>query len=164
MTIFFDMDGVLADFDRGLRELCGIEPLSVNEARSKEYEDAMWAAIRAVPHFYLALQPMPGAVEMFQRLSRREGVRCEILTGIPKPRRGVATAGEDKVEWVRRYLSAEVPCNIVFKEDKPRFCKGRDCILIDDTQANITAWTAMGGTGILHHSADETLDALTPLL
>ena len=94
MTFYVDMDGVLADFDRGLRELCGIEPLSVNEARSPEYEDAMWAAIRAVPHFYLSLEPMPGALEMFEQLSRREGARCEILTGIPKPRRGIVTAGE----------------------------------------------------------------------
>lgn len=164
MTIYFDMDGVLADFDRGLRELCGVEPLSVNEARTPEYEDAMWAAIRAVPHFYLALEPMPGAVEMFHQLSRREGARCEILTGIPKPRRGIVTAGEDKAEWVRRYLSPQVPCNIVLREEKPRFCKGPDWVLIDDTQANIAAWEAMGGTGILHCSPEETLRDLSPLL
>ena len=25
--IYFDMDGVLADFDRGVRDLCGLEPV-----------------------------------------------------------------------------------------------------------------------------------------
>lgn len=26
--IYFDMDGVLADFDRGIRELCHMDPLN----------------------------------------------------------------------------------------------------------------------------------------
>ncbi len=29
--IYFDMDGVLADFERGVRELCGITPQSQND-------------------------------------------------------------------------------------------------------------------------------------
>jgi len=160
MTFYLDMDGVLADFDRGLRELAGIEPRSVNDARPPEYEDAMWAAIRAVPHFYLELPPMNGAMDLFRRLNSLDGVRCEILTGIPKPRRNIATAAEDKREWVRRHLSPDMKCNIVMKEEKPRFCHGPESVLIDDTQANIDAWEAMGGTGILHVSAEETLRAI----
>ena len=27
--IYIDMDGVLTDFDQGVRELCGLEPLDV---------------------------------------------------------------------------------------------------------------------------------------
>ena len=156
MIIFFDLDGVLADFDRGLRELCDFAPCSVNEPRTAAYEEAMWAAIRAVPHFYARLQPMPGALEMFSGISRLAGVDCEILTGIPKPKRGIATAAADKTEWVRRCLSPDVKLNIVMREDKPLYCRGRDCLLIDDTRANIEAWEAMGGTGILHVTPGET--------
>jgi hypothetical protein len=50
--------------------------------------------------------------------------------------------------------------NIVFKEQKPEFCTGKDCILIDDYSKNIEAWEEMGGTGILYTSAEETLAVL----
>ncbi|MBQ9870375.1 MAG: hypothetical protein IJM27_00455 [Eubacterium sp.] len=31
--------------------------------------------------------------------------------------------------------------------EKPQYCSGKDCILIDDYSVNIEAWEAMGGTG-----------------
>ena len=49
--IFFDMDGVLADFDRGIRELCGIPSLK-QEAEDKAADERMWEAVRDTDHFY----------------------------------------------------------------------------------------------------------------
>lgn len=156
MIVYFDMDGVLADFDRGLRELCGITPIPVNDITDHAYEEDMWAAIRAVPHFYGRLMPMPGALDMVRQI-RDMGLPCEILTGIPRPRRGIDSAAADKAAWVERYLSPAIKTNIVFRADKPRFCKGPECVLIDDTLSNIAAWNAAGGTGILHERPEETL-------
>ena len=159
--IFFDMDGVLADFDRGVRELCGLEPLSQNARhRSQLADDAMWAKIREIDHFYDRLELMPGALEMFEEIYGRYGSKCEILTGIPKPKRGILTAGEDKTRWVRRLLSEDIKVNIVLREEKPQYCFGKGYILIDDTEKNIKEWEAAGGTGILHVSAEETLNCL----
>ena len=62
--IYFDMDGVLADFDRGVRDLCGMETLP-QSTRSPEQDDLMWDRIRKVDHFYDRLEPMAGAKEMF---------------------------------------------------------------------------------------------------
>ena len=53
-------------------------------------------------------------------------------------------------------LSENVAVNIVYKEDKPDYCTGRDCILIDDLPANIMAWEKMGGTGIINTGAEDT--------
>lgn len=39
--IYFDMDGVLADFDRGIRELCGIEPMDQMKATEEKSNDEM---------------------------------------------------------------------------------------------------------------------------
>ena len=64
----------------------------------------MWDAIRKIDHFYDKLELMPGAKEMFGRIWDRYGERCEILTGIPKPERGILTAGEDKIRWMRRMI------------------------------------------------------------
>ena len=89
--------------------------------------------------------------------------KCEILTGIPKPKRGIVTAGDDKRAWVRRLLSKDIVVNIVYREEKPRYCSGKDCVLIDDFGKNIKEWEAIGGTGILSKSAENTLARLREL-
>ena len=98
--IYFDMDGVLADFDRGVRELCGMEPPEQG-VRSKAEDDRMWEEIRKVGHFYDKLELMPGAKEMFDAVYGKYGDRCEILTGIPKEKRKILTAAEDKRAWMK---------------------------------------------------------------
>ncbi len=159
--IFFDMDGVLADFERGVKEICGLTSPSQNAEHRKENEDdEMWEAIKLTPHFYDYLELMPGAKEMFDAVRDKYGEKCEILTGIPKPRRGIANAAEDKRTWVKRVLSDDIVVNIVFREDKPKFCTGKECILIDDMERNIREWKDMGGTGIVNVTAGKTMEQL----
>lgn len=154
--IFFDLDGVMADFDRGVHELCGMDAFSHEDDPAYNFDDEMWVRIKEVGHFYDKLELMPGAKKLFDDLYARYGSKCEILSGIPKPKRGITTAGQDKINWVRRMLSDDVVVNIVYKEDKPDYCTGRDCILIDDLPANIMAWEKMGGTGIINTGAEDT--------
>lgn len=127
--IYFDMDGVLADFDRGVRELCNISPLTQGENHSEERDDRMWKKIREVDHFYDRLEPMEGALKMFRIIYQKYGDRCEILTGIPKPKRGIVGAGEDKTLWVHRLLSEKMTVNIVYREEKKNFCTGKFCFV-----------------------------------
>ena len=154
--IYFDLDGVMADFDRGVHELCGMDAFSHEDDPKLNFDEEMWVRIRDVGHFYDKLELMPGAKALFDDLYEKYGDKCEILSGIPKPKRGITTAGEDKIRWVRRMLSRDVAVNIVYKEDKPDYCSGKDCILIDDLPANIMAWEKMGGTGIINTGADDT--------
>ncbi len=158
--IYFDMDGVLADFNKGVRVLCGTEPRSQNGVIDPVEDDARWAKIKAVPHFYDKLELMPGAKMMFDTLSDKYGDACEILSAIPKPHRGIETAREDKIMWVRRLLSENIVINIVYREDKQKYCMGKDCILIDDHDKNIFEWEAMGGTGILFTNAENVLQTI----
>ena len=156
--IYFDMDGVLADFERGIREICKVEPIAQDaKERYEEKEDIMWAKVKEAGHFYDMLEMMPGAKEMFDAVYEKYGDRCEILTGIPKPRREIFSASEDKVNWVRRLLSDNIIVNTVLRKEKQNFCTGKDCILIDDFTKNITEWTAMGGTGILFKNSEDAL-------
>ena len=154
--IYFDMDGVLADFDGGVTRLCGLKPLVQGKHRSKEEGNLMWEKIREVEHFYDRLEPMPGAVDLFNEIYGKYGDKCEILTGIPKPKRGILTAGEDKIAWAHRILSPTLKVNIVYREEKKNFCIGKDSILIDDLKSNIDDWVSYGGTGIHHISAKDT--------
>lgn len=161
--IYFDMDGVLADFDRGVKEMCGITPPPPNTRHLPGGDAEMWAGIRKIEHFYDKLPPMPDAIDLFNMVYERYKDRCEILSGIPKPDKQIYTAGEDKENWVRRLLSEDIKVNIVFKEEKPRYCTGKDCILIDDMKSNISKWQEYGGTGILHISCKDTLNILKEL-
>ena len=102
------------------------------------------------------LYPMPGAVELFNEIYGKYGDKCEILTGIPKPKRGILTAADDKIAWAHRILSPTLKVNIVYREEKKNYCKGKDSILIDDLRSNIDDWISYGGTGILHISAGST--------
>ena len=158
--IYFDMDGVLADFDRGVVELCGMRQLPQDESRTDEEDALMWEKIREVGHFYDKLEPMPGAVEMFRKVYDLFGAKCEILTGIPKPERGIVTSAEDKVAWTRRILSDNVKVNTVARKDKKLFCTGPDSILVDDLEKNITEWKAEGGTGILFRNAEQAMEEI----
>lgn len=161
--IYFDLDGVMADFDRGVHELCGMDAFSHDDDLPPGFDDEMWVRIKEVEHFYDKLELMPGAKKLFDELYARYGDKCEILSGIPKPRRGITTAGQDKINWVHRNLSEDIKVNIVYKEDKPDYCRGRDCILIDDLPANIMAWEKMGGTGIMNSGAEDTRQSLVEL-
>lgn len=154
--IYFDLDGVLADFDRGVIELAGFDRNGAS-ANSDIKDDDMWKAIARVPNFYDKLELMPGAKEMFGSIYGKYGDKVEILTGIPKPKRNITTASEDKTNWVHRLLGDEIKVNTVLREEKKNYCTGVDCILIDDLEKNISEWEAYGGTGILFSNASDML-------
>ena len=159
--IYLDMDGVLADFERGVKELCGLEPLSQNgKHRDLKQDNLMWERIRETDHFFDRLELMPGAKEMFGRIYGKYGDQCEILTGIPREERGIVTAEQDKQNWMRRMLSDTVKVNTVLRKQKQNYCTGPESVLIDDREKMIREWQELGGTGILHVSAEETIRKL----
>lgn len=161
--IYIDMDGVLSDFDKGAKELCGLEPRYQSVVIGTAEDAAWWAKVRAVDHFYDKLDLITGSKEMFDELYGKYGDAVEILSAIPKPHRGIVSAKEDKINWVRRLLSEDVVINIVFREEKAGFCTGKDCILIDDYDKNIKEWEFMGGTGILFINANDVISSIENL-
>lgn len=161
--IYFDLDGVLADFERGVRELCGMEAPKQGVRRKAGADDAMWEAIREIGDFYGRLELVPGAKEMFDALYARYGNRCEVLTGVPKPRRQILTAGEDKIHWVHRHLAKDLVVHITYRQEKPNYCKGEGYVLLDDHPKTISNWERSGGTGILFTSSEAAMGRLREL-
>ena len=70
--IYFDLDGVLADFDCGVEEIAGINRNGAN-ANSNVNDDDMWLAIAKVPNFYSKLELMPRAKTLFDTVYKMYG-------------------------------------------------------------------------------------------
>ncbi len=162
MRIYFDMDGVLANFAKGIRDFGGFDPAVQGESNEK-LDDLIWDIVRRTEHFYDRLEPIPGSFELFRSLYDKYGDDCQILSAVPKPKRNIPETGDDKRRWVARLLSPEIQVNIVLRKEKPDYCTGKNSILIDDYDKNIKEWEEMGGTGILFTSAEETEKKLKEL-
>ena len=149
--IYFDMDGVLADFNAGIRDL-GVEPVDINSPYTPEKAaayDRLFNAMRNANHFFRYLKPIPDGVILFTRLRKILGDRVAVLTGIPSEKRGIVDAVDDKRIWVDEWLGADVEVIAVPSKEKKNYCKGQGYALIDDSEKNVREWIAAGGSGFL---------------
>lgn len=85
--IYFDMDGVLVDFESGLKKL--------DDAVKEQYK----GRLDEIPGLFALMEPMPGAIEVVKLLARNYEVY--ILTTSPWNN---PTAASDKIEWVKKYM------------------------------------------------------------
>lgn len=160
--VYFDMDGVLADFEGYI--IKHNIPYFPQGNRSTEQDKQMWDAIKQVPHFYLQLEPVEGSIDFFMEIKSKKEHESEILSAIPKPKWGLLYAKEDKIDWTSQFLGDDVKANIVYREEKQNYCTGPDCILVDDLEKNIIEWEAKGGTGILFRDAESAKKELLEVL
>ena len=154
--IYFDMDGVLSDFDGGALKLAGTKTF---HQQGGPNDDAMWDKIREVDHFYYKLEPLDKDFTKFKEVEKKYPGKVAILTGIPKPRRNIKYSAEDKRAWIKKYLG-DLEVNTVYKADKKNFALGKDYVLIDDYHKNIEEWEEAGGLGILYN---ENIDIIKEL-
>ncbi len=62
--IYFDMDGVLADFEGGVSKFCGIDaPPQDEKARKSGADDEMWEAINEAGYETVCCDPLVGRTE-----------------------------------------------------------------------------------------------------
>ena len=162
--IYFDMDGTLADFEGGVRDICGFSAADKNHP-DEEQDNRMWEGIRKAGDFYYRLKPLPGAIELFWKVYEKYGDECRILTGIPSEARGIVTAAEDKKAWVRDLIGPEVIAIVCPRKEKQLYAtdNGDPCVLIDDLPKTIREWEADGGIGILYTNAEEAEEQLCRL-
>ena len=150
--IFVDMDGVLADFVRGVEGPKYLNGPLVSEQTydSRKIELSNKGLFRDLPI-------MPGMLKLINYI-KESGIDWEILTASGSLNRTVVT--NDKIYWIRKHVDPKVIITATIKgEDKAAFARPNH-VLIDDRKSNIKAWTEAGGVGILHRSAEDTIDQL----
>lgn len=88
--LYFDMDDTLVDFASGLNKIDALTRIRYN------------SCLDCVPNLFSLMDPLPGAVEAFKKLSQH--FDTFILSTSPW---GNQTAANDKLNWVKKYLGAE---------------------------------------------------------
>jgi len=145
MKIYLDLDGCLADFDRGFFLKAG-EDAHVFEQR--EGSEKFWKTIYSYPTFFSDL-PLFSYSLAFWNFLHKLTPHVTILSAPSKfdTERCVA----EKKEWVLKHFPNNPPA---LYERRKHIYANPDSILIDDTQAKISEWRKAGGIGILHNSKD----------
>lgn len=157
--VYFDMDGVLADFDGDFALRTG-RKWDHNAEWSKEEK---WKMISEYPHFFRDLPWVPGALSMVNFV-----IKTTDHTGyVPGILSAASSHIKESAAQKRIWLNRELPIldnsthiHIVpHREEKAEFALSKT-ILVDDYKLNIQEWTAAGGIGIYFENAVQAIDEL----
>jgi hypothetical protein len=146
--LFLDADGVLADFDEGVRRLLGME---AREFEAKYGRHEFWRRIAKGKNFYGTLPELPDAPLLFDAVKH---LKPTILTGLPL---GNWAAGQ-KVQWAAEHFPG-VPIITCMARDKHKHMKPGD-VLVDDREKHRGAYEAAGVIFVHHKNAKDSVREL----
>lgn len=146
--LYLDCDGVLADFDGGVRGLTG---MSATDYQARRGVGGFWKKLASAPDFYAKLDPLPDAKRLVDALRH---LAPTILTGLPMGK----WAEPQKRAWAERHFPG-LPVITCFARDKHRHAATGD-VLVDDSLRLAAAWEEIGGIFVHHENAERSLTAL----
>ena len=149
--LFLDADGVLADFDRGARELLGAGP---KQFIARHGRGTFWKRLANAKNFYGALEEMPDAQLLFAAVKH---LKPTILTGLPLG----SWAAPQKVEWAAEHFPG-VPIITCMARDKHKHMHPGD-VLVDDREKHRAAYEAAGVIFVHHKNAEDSLRQLAKI-
>ena len=152
MRLYFDSDGVLADFDAGVEQDLGMSPSDAMDAYGVS---AFWEALERLPNFYGFLPLIDGAADL---VKAGESLRPLVLTGCPLGN----WSQSQKINWAANHFPG-LPVICCATKDKVLFCQDGD-ILIDDSPKNCAAWEDHGGQAIHFENTPQAIADLKKLI
>lgn len=114
--VYFDMDGVLVDFQSGIDKL------------SDETKELYKNNIDETPGLFALMDPIPGAIEAVQLIAKKYDVYILSTSPWNNP-----TAASDKIEWVKQYLNGVFHKRVIITHHKELLIGD---YLIDDRSKN----------------------------
>lgn len=134
LTIYFDMDGVLANFDKRCKEIGTATP---------------WLDTKG---FFRDLQPIGTPNDTIQLLQQL-GYTVHVLTKVDNRGAIGQQRAVDKLNWIREHipsLSINNAIIVPIDEDKTSYIKSdlSTSVLVDDYKVNLLQWQDMGGISV----------------
>lgn len=160
-TIYFDLDGVLADFVHGVCDIFWIDYKNLLLKWTSEYPDVykmeevlgitteeFWNAIaKAGMEFWSGLRPIQENVDLFLELRKNEKIRTCILTSPAWS--GNSAVG--KMAWMQRHFNDDRFQDYILTPSKNKHLLAKPgTLLIDDSRDNYEKFVKSGGEAILY--------------
>ena len=155
-NIFVDLDGVMADLDKLVKERTG---MTFDQLRATGTGFTKFCAAQREEGntIFDELDKMPGADFLWAYLVK---YNPDVLTATGYPEE---KAKAEKIQWVMNNLSGyNRILTTISGADKHKYAAPNH-ILIDDRDKAILPWREAGGIGILHTSAADTISQLKQL-
>jgi 5'(3')-deoxyribonucleotidase len=154
--IYFDMDGVLADFDGTYETLTGAAwgNIGIPDRSTR---------LRALSEEEKELKWMTGMKDFMARLRHKVG--DEHIGILSAASHHIPESADQKQQWLERETPWILQSNrliVTRKRDKALYASGN--ILVDDFDVNINNWRQAGGIGVLFTSADQAESELNRYL
>lgn len=172
LRIAFDMDGVLVDFERGIKEAFGV---SYPKGRIPDPEFFAWRKdlfdniSEKGPLFWESLPQMPGALELY-REAKEITHDIRFITAWPAAWKDFRLTDQcrfGKKSWLLRNLGfdASMRINLSYAHDKHTYCDSLKYfdVIIDDRESTINEWQDVGGHAIHYTSFEQAMDSLKDL-
>lgn len=156
--IFCDMDGVLVDFDKGYEDLTGLHTKHADVQDSNDFWNKFREGLKEKNigefEYWSRLDWMSDGKQLWNYIKQYNPYVLTAPSRDPQSREG-------KRAWAERLDNMK---NIYFKAAafKSEYA-APNRILIDDRADTIEKWRKNGGIGILHTSAQDTIEQLKKL-
>lgn len=168
--VYIDLDGVMVDLYPALFEKMQFR-FPKNQPENRAEIDAMWEQLAIEqPNFWLELDPMPYAQELFNKILELDPTP-HVLSATPQPYAGERNTdcAWQKIQWVSKNLPDDTWARTIITKSKLKqewinkepFAARK--ILVDDHPGNIRRWIEAGGIGVHHTDINKTLAELEAL-
>lgn len=150
--IYLDMDGVIADFDKWVKDNIGILTTQKDtwDGINKYYEKYPTKLI------FQNFELMPNAMDLFNYVNKYNPT---FLTSTGKNFKDIDKITIEKINWANIHFPNTEIIVVNSSKQKSKYAD-ENSILIDDREKCIIPWVDAGGIGILHKNVFTTIENL----
>lgn len=171
MTVYLDMDGVLADFDGGLADRGFFIEREHNRLFKQNVDKSLWTETELKND--LIVQGYMEETGFFRNLRMLSGAdklwvaagSPVVLTARPKKEDKGQRVEKEKREWVEEYFgqiseNRFICCLRSEKKQYATYLGKFPNILVDDLEWNCSEWKKAGGYAVLYKNAEQAVKDL----